>query len=223
MHANKPKREQSKANLKKRLLGSCRLESGASDLKVAAAPGASGPEGCPRPSRHGRDGASGRSSKMQAITIKRPSLLKELAARRIRLTSQRRVLVGIIQNADRHLDAAALLEVAQKQDEGINRATVYRTLSLLKKLSLIDELDLMHLEGEKHYYEAKPKSGHLHLACFRCGKILEYASPAFERLKAEIAAENDFEISVTRLEVGGLCGDCRRAEPGREASAHAGG
>lgn len=140
---------------------------------------------------------------------KRPALLQELASRRIRLTSQRRLLIDVIQNADRHLDAAALLEVARQHDQGINRATVYRTLALLKKLALIDELDLMHLQGEKHYYEAKPKSDHLHLACFRCGKILEYSSPAFDRLKAEIAEQNSFDISVTRLEVGGVCADCR--------------
>jgi hypothetical protein len=32
---------------------------------------------------------------------------------------------------------------------------VYRTLELLKRLRLIDELDLMHLNGEKHFFEAK--------------------------------------------------------------------
>lgn len=158
---------------------------------------------------------------VQSTPHKRPALLQELASRHIRLTAQRRLLIDVIQNADRHLDAAALLEAARRQDQGINRATVYRTLALLKRLALIDELDLMHLEGEKHFYEAKPKSDHLHLACFRCGKIFEYASPAFERLKAEIAEQNSFNISVTRLEVGGVCAACRQAERASSASATA--
>jgi Fur family transcriptional regulator, ferric uptake regulator len=127
----------------------------------------------------------------------------------VRLTAQRRLLMEIIQNAERHLDASALLEVARKRDARVNRATVYRTLTLLKKLALIDELDLMHLEGEKHYYEARRQSDHLHLACFRCGKIFEYTSATFERLKREITEQSAFEISVTRLEVGGICSDCR--------------
>ena len=148
---------------------------------------------------------------MKSNSPNRHALLQEMASRRVRLTAQRRLLVGIIQNADRHLDAATLLETARKQDPGVNRATVYRTLSLLKKLALIDELDLMHLEGEKHYYEARPRSDHLHLACFGCGKILEYASPAFERLKKEIAEQSRFEIQATRLEVGGVCADCLAA------------
>jgi Fur family transcriptional regulator, ferric uptake regulator len=147
---------------------------------------------------------------MSTPVIARRALQKELATRRVRLTAQRRLLIDIIQNAKRHLDAAALLETARKRDPRVNRATVYRTLALLKKLSLIDELDLMHLEGEKHYYEAKTQSDHLHLACFRCGEIIEYASPTFERLKQEIGAESGFRITVTRLEVGGTCARCAR-------------
>jgi len=149
---------------------------------------------------------------MPSRVPERRALLQEMSSRRVRLTAQRRLLVGIIQNADRHLDAAALLRVAQQQNPRVNRATVYRTIALLKKLALIDELDLMHLEGEKHYYEAKTRADHLHLACFRCGKIVEYSSPLFERLKEEISQAGQFEINVTRLEVGGVCGECRAAK-----------
>lgn len=150
---------------------------------------------------------------MPPLAIKRRVLYQELASKHVRLTAQRRLLIDIIQNARQHLDAAALLKMARKRDPRVNRATVYRTLSLLKKLSLIDELDLMHLEGEKHYYEAKTQSDHLHLACFRCGEIIEYASPTFERLKQEIGAESGFQIAVTRLEVGGTCARCTGAAP----------
>ncbi len=150
----------------------------------------------------------GRSANDASIT--RPSLMKELAARGVRMTAQRRLLVGIIQDSPRHLDAATLLEMAKEEDPGIDRATVYRTIALLKHRGLIDELDLMHIEGEKHYYEAKTSRDHCHMACFRCGAIMEYASSSFERLKKEMAQQSGFEIRVIRLEVGGLCKKCRR-------------
>ena len=70
----------------------------------------------------------GRSKSDAAIT--RPSLMKELGARGVRMTAQRRLLVGIIQDSPRHLDAATLLEIARKQDPDIDRATVYRTIAL---------------------------------------------------------------------------------------------
>lgn len=142
------------------------------------------------------------------LLSKRRVLLDELVSKGVRLTSQRRALVEVIQEANEHLDAASLLDLARQREPKIDRATVYRTLELLKKLRLIDELDLMHLYGEKHYYEAKSERNHAHLACFRCGRIEEYSSPLFERLKAEIAKQAGFTIKVTRLEVGGNCRAC---------------
>lgn len=146
--------------------------------------------------------------------ISRPSLANELVARGVRMTAQRRLLVSIMQDSPRHLDAAKLLEIAKQRDPHIDRATVYRTIALLKDRGLIDELDLMHLEGEKHYYEAKTNRDHCHMACFGCGAIIEYASPSFEKLKSEMARQGDFQIRVVRLEVGGYCKRCRRAAHG---------
>ncbi len=145
---------------------------------------------------------------MKAHVPDRRSLLQELTLRGIRITGQRKILIETIQEADHHLDAAGLLDMARRRDDGINRATVYRTIELLKKLRLIDELDLMHLNGEKHFYEVKTNLDHIHLACFQCGRIEEFTSPLFERLKAEISREKGFRIRVTRLEVGGRCSHC---------------
>lgn len=128
------------------------------------------------------------------------------------MTAQRRLIIGIIQDASRHLDAAVLLQTARRKDPEIDRATVYRTIALLKEHGLIDELDLMHLEGEKHYYEVKTNRDHCHMACFSCGAIMEYASPAFEKLKAEMAKQSGFQIRVVRLEAGGYCQRCRQGK-----------
>ncbi len=38
-------------------------------------------------------------------------------------------------------------------------STVYRTIDLLKKQGLIDELDLLHLRGDRHYYENPRSAG----------------------------------------------------------------
>jgi Fur family ferric uptake transcriptional regulator len=140
--------------------------------------------------------------------LKRHNLLNEAEAQGIRMTAQRRALIETIQEATSHLDAAGLLNLARKRDPKIDRATVYRTIELLKRRGMIDELDLMHVNGEKHYYEVKTQKDHLHLACFQCGEIEEFASPTFERLKREIGAKNRFDIQVIRLEVGGLCEKC---------------
>lgn len=140
--------------------------------------------------------------------LDRRALIEEVAAKGIRMTAQRRAVIEVIQGAHEHLDAAALLDLARQREPSIDRATVYRTIELLKRLRLIDELDLMHLKGEKHYYEVKTRRDHVHLACFRCGRIEEYSSPLFEQLKAEISDQAGYDIRVIRLEVGGACRAC---------------
>lgn len=140
------------------------------------------------------------------------SILDEISARGLRLTSQRKAIVETIQQSRQHLDAETLLQLARKRNPGINRATVYRTLGLLKRMRLIDELDLMHLEGEKHFYETRTHSGHFHLACLGCRKIVEHETPTFKLLRQEIAEQTGFSIDVIRLEVGGRCPECRRGQ-----------
>jgi Fur family transcriptional regulator, ferric uptake regulator len=148
------------------------------------------------------------ATKDTSCPFERRSLLEELAAKGVRLTAQRRAVVESIQAAGEHLDASALLTQARIRQPNIDRATVYRTIDLLKRLRLIDELDLMHLKGEKHFYEVKTRRDHVHLACFQCGRIEEFSSIAFEKLKSELATQTGFEVRVTRLEVGGRCRTC---------------
>ena len=94
-------------------------------------------------------------------------LQAEMLARGVRLTRQRRTILGIIETADQHLDAGMILRKARKLDSTIDRVTVYRTLKLLKRHGLIDELDLLHIRGDGHYYERHPQREHIHLACLR--------------------------------------------------------
>jgi Fur family ferric uptake transcriptional regulator len=78
-----------------------------------------------------------------------------LQQRGVRLTRQRQILLDLIDGSGRHLDADSLYLLAKEIDPKINRVTVYRTLKLLKQGGLVDELDLMHFNGELHYYETR--------------------------------------------------------------------
>lgn len=136
-------------------------------------------------------------------------LVAELSARGIRMTRQRRTILSVIETADRHLDAAQILRKARRQEPDVDRVTIYRTLALLKRHGLIDELDLMHLQGEKHFYERKTPREHLHMTCLRCGRVTEFESRLFDNLKKQVQTECRFHIVVTRMEIGGYCAQCR--------------
>ena len=116
-----------------------------------------------------------------------PGRLQSYCAERgIRMTQQRRAILSVMETAKKHLDAAQLLRKAQRLDASVDRSTVYRTLQMLKRQGLVDELDLMHIHGEGHYYERKLNRDHIHMACLRCGKIMEFVSDVFDKLKRQV-------------------------------------
>jgi Fur family ferric uptake transcriptional regulator len=130
--------------------------------------------------------------------------------RGLRLTRQRQILLELIDQSGQHLDAESLYNMARERDPKLNRVTVYRTLRMLKEGGLVDELDLMHLNGDQHFYETKLKQDHAHVICLRCGKVEEFFGEALQRLHSGIQEAFGFEISKARTEIGGYCVHCRR-------------
>ena len=135
-------------------------------------------------------------------------LVKALAEKRIRLTRQRRVILSVMDAAEQHLDVDQILERAQRIDSDVHLVTVYRTIELLKKHGLIDELDLLHLRGDRHYYETHGPRDHIHVACLKCGKVREFESQLYEQLKKQIERDFKMKVTVSRTEVGGYCAEC---------------
>ena len=144
---------------------------------------------------------------------KREDLAEMMRTKGLRMTHQRRVLAELLQHAEEHLDAEAVYELARTRDPKIHRATVYRTLNTLKRLGLVDELDLMHVSGDRHYYEIRPSQFHIHLVCSRCRKVQEPTDPFWNDLKSKVHRETGFKPEVVRLEMAGICVACGREDP----------
>ena len=138
-------------------------------------------------------------------------LQQALGTRGLRMTRQRRAILQVMDEAQEHLDVDQILERAQKVDPDVHLVTVYRSIDLLKKQGLIDELDLLHLRGDRHYYESHGPRDHIHVACLRCGKVREFESKLYEQLKEQIARDFAMKVTVSRTEVGGYCSDCLAA------------
>lgn len=131
----------------------------------------------------------------------------------IRVTSPRRAIIRVLEEAADHLDVEEITERAKALDPSVHRATVYRTLGLLKGLGLVDELDLLHLRGDRHYYEVRREEEHAHVICLTCRRVYELAGHVIEELRANLERETGYEVHFLRMEVGGDCPECaaRRA------------
>ena len=128
----------------------------------------------------------------------------------LRLTRQRLLIFSILESAQTHLNAKQILEQARKFDRSIDQVTIYRNLSVLKRLGVIDELDLLHLQGEEHYYEARQIREHSHVGCLRCGKVFEFYTPAMKAINRALEKECGFSVAYARIEIGGYCAECQK-------------
>ena len=138
------------------------------------------------------------------------TLLVRMKAKGLRLTGQRKALAELLETADEHLDAESVYQRAKLKDSTIHRATVYRTLNRLKKLGLVDELDLMHVSGERHFYEIRPSTLHIHLVCTACKGVEEPSETFWDDLKRRVRSDNGFQPEVVRIEMAGVCKACQR-------------
>ena len=121
-------------------------------------------------------------------------------------TSQRRLLLSIMQEAEKHLDAKELYRRASERDDNISLATVYRNLHLFKEQGLINE---RHLGQARCYYEIKHLGEHQHLVCESCGQVIEFESPLIRKLVAEVQRKNNFSVTKVELYLEGYCHKCK--------------
>jgi len=122
-------------------------------------------------------------------------------------TSQRKLVLTIMQEAEKQLDAKELYRRATERDEGISLATVYRSLHLFKEQGLINE---RHLGQARCYYEMKRSPEHQHLVCQSCGQVIEFESPLILKLIAEVERKNDFSVTKVELCLEGYCHECKK-------------
>ena len=132
---------------------------------------------------------------------------RALNATGLRLTNQRSLILEIIRHERGHLDADEVYRRAREKHPRLSLSTVYRTLQLLKKLGLVEEL---HFDDTHHLYEVKPSSEHNHLICLGCGKIIEFKCPLSEKMKEDVSHEKDFEVTAVETWMTGYCSKCRK-------------
>lgn len=126
----------------------------------------------------------------------------------VRVTNQRALILGIIRQAEGHLDADEVYRQARQKYPRLSLSTVYRSLQLFKKIGLIDEV---YFNESHHHYEAKPSAEHHHLICLGCGRVIEFHYPLSRYVKGNVAEARDFEIVATDIRMAGYCSKCRQS------------
>jgi len=124
----------------------------------------------------------------------------------MRLTSQRRTILEVLDESEAHLDAEAVYHQAKERDPNISLATVYRTLAVLREIGLVQQRHLTS-DDQRGYYELGDQQ-HYHFTCLRCGRVIEFDTPHVTQIQQEFSQEMGVQVLQARLYLDGYCPDC---------------
>lgn len=130
------------------------------------------------------------------------------ASKGLRSTHQRDIILDIFLSTHQHISVEELYLKVKSSNPGIGQATVYRTLKLFAEAGLAREI-LLH-DGQTRYEHAVAGEHHDHLVCTGCNAIIEFEDETIEKLQNDIATRHGFLIKNHKMEIYGLCANCRQ-------------
>lgn len=128
----------------------------------------------------------------------------------LRSTQQRDLIVLEFLRSPDHVTAEELCRRVKAHFPRVGLTTVYRTLRLLQDAGLAFE---RRFDRNKSVFEfVAPGSHHDHLVCTACGKVVEFENDSIEALQDLEARKHGFILQAHRMELFGLCGDCKKTK-----------
>ncbi len=124
-----------------------------------------------------------------------------------RITPQRLAMLRILAKSEGHPNAEQIYEQMKANFPTTSLATIYKTLTLLKGLGEVLELNFASVGS--HYDGNKPYP-HPHVICTICGQILDPEFEAVAGISQEIARQTGYQITHQQLNFFGLCPKCQK-------------
>lgn len=162
------------------------------------------------------------SGRRDASSARLPGRVAELEARcraaGVPVTVQRRRIFEALVSRHDHPTADQLLADLREVLPGLSRATVYRSLEALAAVGAVSRA--CH-PGAVVRYDGRTDQHH-HLVCLRCGAMADVDDPRLDRLALPSLEGRDFDVTDFRVQLRGVCKDCRSPAPRKEVRARTG-
>ena len=129
------------------------------------------------------------------------ALRSHRAARGLRITPQRRIILEAIAQAGDHPDIEELHQRVAGRAPKISLSTVYRTVRLLEDLNIIERH--VFRDARPRFEPASPRH-HDHLIDSDTGQVIEFRDEEIEQLQQKIARRLGYTLIGHRLELYGV-------------------
>ena len=129
------------------------------------------------------------------------TIIERCESKGLRMTGQRRIIAGVLEDADDHPDVEELYTRASALDSAISIATVYRTVKLFEEAGILERVEFG--DGRARYEDAE-REHHDHLIDLSSGEVIEFVDPDIEALQEKIAAKLGYRLKGHKLELYGV-------------------
>ena len=129
------------------------------------------------------------------------TIIERCESKGLRMTGQRRIIAGVLEDAEDHPDVEELYTRASALDSAISIATVYRTVKLFEEAGILERVEFGDVRAR---YEDAKRDHHDHLIDLSSGEVIEFVDPDIEALQEKIAAKLGYRLKGHKLELYGV-------------------
>lgn len=133
----------------------------------------------------------------------------------LKITKHRSAILEMIENSESPLSADEIYLKLKEGDVCINLSTIYRTLDIFVSKGILAKTGIP--DENKALYEICSSEHKHHLVCTGCRKVVSIEGCPFKEFEKQLQGNNGFDITGHRLEIYGVCPECKTVGKG---SAH---
>jgi Fur family peroxide stress response transcriptional regulator len=122
------------------------------------------------------------------------------------MTPQRMAVLKVLIGNEEHLNVDQVYERVRPDFPMISIATIYKTISMLKEMGEVIELDL---NSDKKHYDGHGPTPHPHLICTQCNDIIDIEESNLNSLSQDVAQNTGYEIKNIQVNLYGICPQCQ--------------
>jgi len=131
--------------------------------------------------------------------------------KKFRMTKQRELILGVLRGVYTHPTVDEVYDLVRHKLPHISLGTVYRNLEVLHDQGLVTRLEIG--KGQRRY-DGQPQTHH-HAFCTRCHQVVDLPLSAAPPIHIEPSEASGFQLTDYRLELFGICQNCRAKEKAR--------
>ena len=140
--------------------------------------------------------------------LEKEQFIKLFKQDRIGRFKDRMAVVKVFLHNEHHMTIQELTDLVQQMRPNLDAEFVEETMELMGHYGFAHRNRFA--DGQVRYEHRHLGQHHDHMICTKCQRIIEFEDPALERLQQHIAATQGFHVLQHKMELYGICRQCRQ-------------